>query len=267
MNISENGKKLIKKYEGCRLKAYKPVLTEKYWTIGWGYYGPDVRAGQVITQKQANVLFDKDIQVYVNHVKALKMILNQNQFDALVSFCYNCGVGNLNRLCSDRNVVSISKWITAYNKGGGKVLQGLVRRRAEEKALFDEKTIETVSKKKPTYYTKKYDRLVTLTNINLYKDKNLKTKIKRYKKGGKLNILGIVTSDGGATRFKVKGGYVSANQEYVKAYNLPDVITVKSGDVLSKIAANNNTTVAKLVKLNKIKDPNQIYVGQKIKLK
>lgn len=96
MKLGENGKKLIKSFEGCRLTgcrltAYKPVPTEKYWTIGWGHYGANIHKGQVITQKQADALFDKDIQVYVNHVNALGMKLNQNQFDALVSFCYNCG--------------------------------------------------------------------------------------------------------------------------------------------------------------------------------
>ena len=52
MDISSKGLNLIKKYEGCRLTAYKPVATEKYWTIGYGHYGPDVRAGMKITQAQ-----------------------------------------------------------------------------------------------------------------------------------------------------------------------------------------------------------------------
>ena len=47
--IGADGLALIKRFEGCRLKAYKPVPTEKYWTIGWGHYGPDVREGQTIT--------------------------------------------------------------------------------------------------------------------------------------------------------------------------------------------------------------------------
>lgn len=209
MNISENGKKLIKKYEGCRLKAYKAVSTEKYWTIGWGHYGPDVKSGQTITQAKADAMFDEDIQVYVNHVKALKMDLNQNQFDALVSFCYNCGVGNLNRLCSDRSIESITKWITAYNKSGGNVLAGLTRRRNEELALFNA-PIKVVQVSKP---------------VN-----NLATKKKTTTSKSSIHI-------------------------------------VKSGDTLSHIALKNNTTVAKLVSINNIKNQNLIRVGQKIKLK
>lgn len=137
MQISNVGIALIKKYEGCRLTAYKPVAAERYWTIGWGHYGPDVKAGSTITQAKADAMLVADLPSYAKHVNALNMQLTQNQFDALVSFCYNCGQGNLNRLCSDRSIASISRWITAYNKGSGQVLAGLVRRRAEEKALFD----------------------------------------------------------------------------------------------------------------------------------
>ena len=58
--VGEAGLALIKRFEGCRLTAYKPVSTEKYWTIGWGHYGPDVREGQVITQTQADALLISD---------------------------------------------------------------------------------------------------------------------------------------------------------------------------------------------------------------
>lgn len=157
MNISENGKKLIKKYEGCRLKAYKPVSSEKFYTIGWGHYSKDVKAGQKITHKQADALFDKDIVKYVKAVQKLDIKLNQNQFDALVSFAYNCGIGNLYRLCSDRKITSISKYMTAYNKSNGRVLNGLVKRRAEEKALFDKKP--AASKKSVKTYVSLVDYL------------------------------------------------------------------------------------------------------------
>lgn len=137
MKCSVKGKQLIKKYEGCRLVAYKAVPSETYWTIGWGHYGADVAKDQRITQKQADILFDKDLEIYEQHVRKIGMTFTQNQFDALVSFCYNCGARNLQRLCNERTIPSISKWITAYNKSGGKILKGLVRRREEEKGLFD----------------------------------------------------------------------------------------------------------------------------------
>ncbi|MFD2446369.1 glycoside hydrolase family protein [Bacillus sp. CGMCC 1.16607] len=136
MNLGSAGKKLIKSYEGCRLTAYKAVSTELHWTIGWGHYGPDVKKGQTITQAQADALFDKDVQRYVDAVNKLGINFNQNQFDALVSFCYNCGPGNLLKLCLGKTITKISNDILLYNKSGGKVLAGLVKRRTAEKDLF-----------------------------------------------------------------------------------------------------------------------------------
>ena len=137
MDISSKGLNLIKKYEGCRLTAYKPVAAEKYWTIGYGHYGPDVRAGMKITQAQADAYLRNDVAKFVADVNCLGRDWNQNQFDALVSFTYNCGKGNLVTLTTGRNAAQIADHILLYNKGaGGVVLQGLVRRRKEERALF-----------------------------------------------------------------------------------------------------------------------------------
>ena len=141
MTISENGINLIKKYEGCRLTAYKPVASEKYWTIGWGHYGEDVKKGMTITQDRANELLRADLMTFEAYVRKQcnYLNLNQNQFDALVSFTYNCGQGNLIRLTANktRSIKEISAHIEAYNKGAnGLVLAGLVRRRKEEKELF-----------------------------------------------------------------------------------------------------------------------------------
>lgn len=139
--MTNKGLDLIKNFEGCRLKAYKPVALEKYWTIGWGHYGPDVKEGMTITQQEADNLLKLDVKAYENEVnKTCKYLkLNQNQFDALVSFTFNCGAGNLLRLTANktRNKDEIAEHIEAYNKGaGGVVLPGLVKRRAAEKALY-----------------------------------------------------------------------------------------------------------------------------------
>jgi GH24 family phage-related lysozyme (muramidase) len=136
MKLGDAGKNLIKSFEGCRLTAYKVVPTEKYWTIGYGHYGPDVKQGMTITQAQADELFEKDIQKYVKYVNDLGLKLNQNQFDALVSFCYNCGPGNLTKLCNGKSLAQIAKDMLLYNKSGGKVLNGLIRRRQAEYNLF-----------------------------------------------------------------------------------------------------------------------------------
>ena len=86
--IGEAGLALIKRFEGCRLKAYKPVATETYWTIGWGHYGSDVKEGQVITQAEADDLLVEDCQRFANAVDnpgnvPLTAQLNANQRDAL----------------------------------------------------------------------------------------------------------------------------------------------------------------------------------------
>lgn len=141
--ISEKGIKLIKSFEGCKLTAYKPVPTEQYWTIGWGHYGPDVKQGQKITQAQADAMFVADLakyEAYVNNKAYVPLTdkLTQNQFDALVSFTYNCGAGNLMTLCkAGRTLTDIAASITKYNKAGSNILSGLVRRRQAELDLFN----------------------------------------------------------------------------------------------------------------------------------
>lgn len=148
-NLSANGLNLIKSFEGCKLTAYKCLQTEKYYTIGYGHYGSDVKAGMTITLKRAEEMLLQDCQKFVNHVNSYmdKYNFNQNQFDALVSFAYN--IGSINQLTANgtRTTEQISAKITAYNKSGGKVLNGLVKRRAKEKALFDTPIKETVKKK------------------------------------------------------------------------------------------------------------------------
>lgn len=138
MQISENGKNLIKSFEGCSLVAYKVLPSEQYWTIGYGHYGSDVYEGMRITQEQANNLFDKDIQKYSNAVDNFPFTwkLNQNEFDSLVSFCYNLGTGILEDF---RGLTreEIIKEIPLYCISGGTRLEGLVRRRKAELELFN----------------------------------------------------------------------------------------------------------------------------------
>ena len=137
MKTSTAGINLIKKFEGCRLNAYKPVPTEKYWTIGYGHYGPDVAPGMVITQAQAEIMLGIDLQKYEQAVERYTPFpLSQTQFDALVSFANNCGAGNLQQLVKKRNALQVADAMLRYNKAGGKELAGLTRRRVEERALF-----------------------------------------------------------------------------------------------------------------------------------
>ncbi len=136
MKTSQNGIKLLTGFEGCRLHAYKAVPTEQYYTIGYGHYGPDVKADMKITFSMAEEYLKKDLARFENAVNRTGLTLNQNQFDALVSFTYNCGEGSLKMLIKGRNINQIGDALLLYNKSGGKVLEGLNRRRRKERELF-----------------------------------------------------------------------------------------------------------------------------------
>lgn len=142
MNISQVGVNLIKSFEGLKLTAYKPVATERYWTIGYGHYGSDVNEHDKITYVQAENMLKTDLKKYVDGVnKLLHNPVNQNQFDALVSFTYNLGVGALEsstllKLINKGDFVGASKEFEKWVHAGGKILAGLVTRRKAEKSLF-----------------------------------------------------------------------------------------------------------------------------------
>jgi lysozyme len=140
LRTSQKGIDLIKQFEGCVLTAYK--CPSGVWTIGYGHTD-GVNQGQKITRKQAETFLKSDLKIYENAVtKYVTAPLNQNQFDALVSFCYNCGVGafkssTLRKKLNARNYDGAAQEFARWNKSGGRVLNGLTRRRAAEKALFN----------------------------------------------------------------------------------------------------------------------------------
>lgn len=139
MKTSKNGIELIKCFESFSSKACKCLATEKYYTIGYGHYGADVKENQTITKVQAEELLEKDLEKFEQKVNKYNNVynFNQNQFDALVSFCYN--VGNIDQLTAKgtRTIKEISEKILAYNKSGGKVINGLTNRRKKEHELFN----------------------------------------------------------------------------------------------------------------------------------
>ena len=137
MKTSKKGLELIKKFEGCKLTAYKVLPTEKYYTIGYGHCGSDVKKGQTITQEEADTLLAKDIQKFEYRVSAYeKYNWTQNEFDALVSFAYN--IGNIDGLTNygQRSREMIAEKMLLYVKSGGQTINGLVKRRQAEKLLF-----------------------------------------------------------------------------------------------------------------------------------
>ena len=138
MKISKAGIDFIIGFEGFSAKACKCVSTEKYYTIGYGHYGADVKKDDTITREEARKLLEADLLSFEKKVSKYdsKYGFNQNEFDALVSFAYN--VGNIDQLTANgtRSRDKISECMLRYNKSGGKVLNGLTKRRKAERELF-----------------------------------------------------------------------------------------------------------------------------------
>ena len=185
MHISEKGISLIKSFEGCRLTAYK--CSAGFPTIGYGHTA-GVKMGMTITQKQADDMLKTDLVVYENHVKSLKREFNQYEFDALVSFCYNCGIGSLKTLCKNRTNAQIAEALLLYNKAGGRILEGLNRRRKAERELFLSGK-EQINEKKLPYKVK------TTSDLNIRSGAGVNhSKIRMAKKGEILTVWAIETN-------------------------------------------------------------------------
>ncbi|MGN2526290.1 lysozyme [Escherichia coli] len=144
MQTSEKGISLIKEFEGCKLTAYRDSVG--VWTIGYGWTQPvdgkPIRAGMTIKQETAERLLKTGLVSYESDVSRLvKVGLTQGQFDALVSFTYNLGARSLStstllrKLNAGDNAGAADEFLR-WNKAGGKVLNGLTRRREAERALF-----------------------------------------------------------------------------------------------------------------------------------
>lgn len=140
MKTSQRGINLIKEFEGLRLTAYK--CPAGVYTIGYGHTR-GVKRGMKITEEEASAYLTSDLRNSEKAVERYNSIYhwNQNEFDALVSFTFNCGASNLRALLRNgrRNRSQIAATLPLYRKAGGKVLKGLERRRATEKALFLER--------------------------------------------------------------------------------------------------------------------------------
>lgn len=149
MKISQEGIALIKVFEGCKLESY--LCAAGVWTIGYGHTKL-VEKGQEITQEEADNILLNDLEIYEEAVlKAVEVPLHQHQFDALVSWTFNLGGANLNastmlKVINKGEYEDVPAQIKRWNKAGGKVLQGLIRRREAEALLFEGKDWENGTK-------------------------------------------------------------------------------------------------------------------------
>jgi len=144
MKTNRAGIDLIRKWEGCRLTAYQDSVG--VWTIGYGLttaagLGP-VQKGMTITQQQADDYLVRALVKYeAAVVRALTRAPNENQFAAMVSLCYNIGPGafaksSIAKKFNAGDAAGAADAFRLWNKAGGKVLQGLVNRREDERRLF-----------------------------------------------------------------------------------------------------------------------------------
>jgi len=139
MNISNTGIDLIKHFEGCETEAY--LCPAGVPTIGYGHI-KGVQMGDSITEAQAHEMLVEELDEYESYINDLVTVsLNQNQFDAMVSWVYNLGGGNLKastllKVLNSGDYSGVPEQIMRWNKAGGRVLEGLTRRRQAEADLF-----------------------------------------------------------------------------------------------------------------------------------
>ena len=140
MKINQAGLNIVKEFEGLRLSAYK--CPAGVWTIGYGHT-EGVTRGMQITKEEAEDLLRHDLQLFENGVKRFigDALTNENQFSAFVSLAYNIGIGAFGKSSALRehkagNYDLAANKIMLWNKAGGKVLAGLIRRRKAESKLY-----------------------------------------------------------------------------------------------------------------------------------
>ena len=137
--IGQKGLDLIKRFEGLRLRSY--LCPANVWTIGYGHTGA-VKRGQQITSEQAEELLKSDLVRFEKIVsESVNVPLKQQQFDALVSLAFNIGTNafansTLVRMLNAANYAGAADQFLRWNQAGGRVLDGLTRRRQAERALF-----------------------------------------------------------------------------------------------------------------------------------
>ena len=141
MKLGQKGTDILKYFEGCRLEAYQDSVG--VWTIGYGHT-KGVTPSMTITQEEAEQMLLTELEEYEGYIENMVAVpLTQNQFDALVVWVYNLGPTNfknstLLKELNSGNYYAASNELLTWNKAGGKVLAGLVKRREAEAQLFNE---------------------------------------------------------------------------------------------------------------------------------
>tara|TARA_R100000995_G_C3450602_1_gene107961 strand:- start:86 stop:541 length:456 start_codon:yes stop_codon:yes gene_type:complete len=139
LKTSQEGISLIKSFEGCELESYR--CSANVPTIGFGHTA-GVSDGDTCTQEEAETMLAEDLQEFEDYVKKyVESDLEQNEFDALVAWTYNLGPNNLAestmlKELNAGNFEEVPRQMKRWNRAGGEVLDGLIRRREAESLLF-----------------------------------------------------------------------------------------------------------------------------------
>jgi len=144
MKTSQAGIDLIHSFESLRLQAYPDPGSKdgKPYTVGWGSTGSDIGPGTVWTKEKADQRFASDLSKFEQAVSLLvKVPLTQYQFDALVSFTYNLGIGSLKsstllKMLNEGYYSNAGLQLLRWTKNDGVEMAGLVRRRKAELKMF-----------------------------------------------------------------------------------------------------------------------------------
>ena len=142
VKISEEGKALIKKFEGCELESYH--CSASVLTIGYGHT-KGVSDGDTCTQEEADKMLAEDLEEFEGYVdKYVEVDLSQNQRDAIIAWTFNLGPRNLKsstmlKELNAGNYAKVPSEMRRWNKAGGQTLEGLIRRREAESLLFEGK--------------------------------------------------------------------------------------------------------------------------------
>lgn len=232
MKISDNCIELVSSFEGLYLNAYK--CPAGVWTIGYGHTGKvdgkPIRSGMTITKAKAKELLHFDLLTFEKEVNRLVSVkLNQNQFDALVSFAFNCGANalatsTLLKKVNRKQFLAAGDEFLKWTRGGGRVLPGLERRRSAERALF----IKPIKKKFTTYSQTKF--------------------IKELQKICKLKVTGKANQDL-LNRLPVLSGVVNATHPVIKP--LKKILKAKGYKISSTKAIWDDKLGSEVVKYKK----------------
>lgn len=246
MKTSQNGINLLKQFEGLSLTAYKNA-GEEYYTIGYGHYGADVYEGMTITEEEAEQLLKSDLVIYEGYVYSIAVAkfpsINQNQYDALISYTYNRGVGKsdgsngLRQLIYNSNTLEeVGNNFVVYWGSNTNYQEALIARRQKEAELF--KTPYTESgETEPDEGSQKIESAISWAIAIANDDSHGYDQTNRWGADYDCSSFIISAWEQAGVPVKTNGATYTGNMKSVfleTGFELADLTSLERGDVLLK---------------------------------